>query len=144
MKDIFNLNLSQCRLVTLSACETGLTDFTSLSDEYIGLPSGFLVAGSSSVVSTLWSVQDFSTALLMIKFYNNLQNHTSVAYALNQAQLWLRNITKTELEQWIEYKQLPLNPKLRIAISQRLHQLPNNFQVFQLPFYWAGFCAIGQ
>jgi len=48
--EIFGLNLSQCRLVALSACETGLTDPTSLSDEYIGLPSGFLYAGSPSFV----------------------------------------------------------------------------------------------
>lgn len=70
---IFNLNLEKCRLVTLSACETGLIDFSNNSDEYIGLPSAFLVAGSQTVVSTLWSVDDLSTALLIIKFYENLQ-----------------------------------------------------------------------
>jgi CHAT domain-containing protein/TPR repeat protein len=40
--EIFALTLSKCRLVTLSACETGLTDPRSISDEYISLPSGFL------------------------------------------------------------------------------------------------------
>ncbi len=64
--EIFQLSLTQCRLVTLSACETGLTDFRSFSDEYIGLPSGFLFAGSPSVVSSLWTVSDLSTAFLMI------------------------------------------------------------------------------
>ncbi|MFM6220668.1 MAG: CHAT domain-containing protein, partial [Dolichospermum sp.] len=39
--EIFELRLNQCRLVTLSACETGLIDLNSISDEYIGLPSGF-------------------------------------------------------------------------------------------------------
>ena len=42
--EIFGLDLRQSRLVVLSACETGLTDFRSLSDEYVGLPSGFLYA----------------------------------------------------------------------------------------------------
>jgi CHAT domain-containing protein len=38
--DLFTLDLSSCRLVTLSACETGLTeDYKSHSDQYIGLPS---------------------------------------------------------------------------------------------------------
>ncbi|MGV0106047.1 CHAT domain-containing protein [Nostoc sp. DSM 114160] len=55
---IFALNLEQCRLVTLSACETGLIDAQNTSDEYIGLPSGFLLAGSPSVVSSLWKVDD--------------------------------------------------------------------------------------
>jgi len=43
--ELFTFDLSQCRLVTLSACETGLTD-PSATDEYIGLNYGFLVAGT--------------------------------------------------------------------------------------------------
>jgi CHAT domain-containing protein len=100
--EIFGLNLSQCRLVTLSACETGLTDPTSLSDEYIGLPSGFLYAGSPSVVSSLWTISYISTAFLITKFYNDLQQGVSVAVALNQAQRWLRDATGDELQQWME------------------------------------------
>jgi CHAT domain-containing protein len=60
-------------LLTLSACETGLIDFDNASDEYIGLPSGFLYAGSPSVVCTLWAVDQVSTAFLLIKFYENLR-----------------------------------------------------------------------
>lgn len=96
--EIFDLDLSQCRLVTLSACETGLTNYKILSDEYVGISSSFLYAGSSSVVSSLWTVQDLSTAFLMIKFYQNLLANSTVRLALNKAQLWLRNITKKELE----------------------------------------------
>ncbi|MEH1965611.1 CHAT domain-containing protein [Nostoc sp.] len=66
---ITHFKLENCRLVTLSACETGFTDITSTSDEYIGLPSGFLLAGSTNVVSSLWTVSATATALLMIKFY---------------------------------------------------------------------------
>jgi CHAT domain-containing protein len=82
-------DFKKCRLVVLSACETGLIDFTNESDEYIGLPSGFLYAGSSSVVSSLWTVDDMSTAYLMIKFLQNLKvafdggKNVSVAVALN-------------------------------------------------------------
>ncbi|MBD2457072.1 CHAT domain-containing protein [Nostoc sp. FACHB-87] len=140
LADLFTLDLNKCRLVTLSACETGLTDFRSLSDEYIGLPSGFLIAGASVVVNSLWVVSDSSTAFLMAKFYENLQNQTSVAIALNQAQLWLRDITGAKLWQWIQEKQLPLDP------TQQLHlrRIPANSKPFQHPFHWAGFCVIGQ
>ncbi|WP_155752732.1 CHAT domain-containing protein, partial [Scytonema sp. UIC 10036] len=81
-----NFELDQCRLVVLSACETGLIDFTNTSDEYISLPSGFLYAGSVSVVSSLWTVDDLSTAFLMIKFSQNLSANLSVTLALQQAQ----------------------------------------------------------
>ncbi|MBE8970170.1 CHAT domain-containing protein [Nostocales cyanobacterium LEGE 12452] len=143
LDSIFTLNLEQCRLVTLSACETGLIDFRNISDEYIGLPSGFLYAGASSVVSSLWTVNDLSTAFLMIRFYQNLQKGLPVALALNQAQLWLKDLTKEDLKTWIEENQLPLNPTVKINLLRRVYQL-EDAKPFQSPFYWAAFCAIGE
>ena len=145
--DIFALDLRQCRLATLSACETGLTDFKSLGDEYIGLPSGFLYAGSPSVVSSLWTVDDLSTAFLTIQFYKNLQDsqqYPSVAIALNQAQLWLKDLTKGDLERWIKENSLPLKPAVRMSLRRRFYKLEDEAKPFQSPFYWAAFCAIGQ
>ncbi|MEG4442056.1 CHAT domain-containing protein [Microcoleus sp. AT9_B5] len=145
--DIFALDLRQCRLTTLSACETGLTDFNSLGDEYIGLPSGFLYAGSPSVVSSLWTVDDLSTAFLTIQFYKNLQDseqYPSVAIALNQAQIWLRNLTKKELQEWISENKISLDATLNMSLRRRLHNISDNEQPFKSPFHWAAFCAIGQ
>jgi CHAT domain-containing protein len=51
-------NLSQCSLVTLSACETGQVQLDN-TDEYISLTSGFLLAGSPSLYVSLWSVHPF-------------------------------------------------------------------------------------
>jgi CHAT domain-containing protein len=144
LDSVFTLNLEQCRLVTLSACETGLIDFRNTSDEYIGLPSGFLYAGASSVVSSLWTVNDLSTAFLMIRFYQNLQKGLTVGLALNQAQLWLRDITKAELQAWITAISLPLDPTMRQNLNKRLHKLKDEQKPFQYPFHWAAFCTIGQ
>ena len=147
LDDIFTLKLEKCRLVTLSACETGLIDYKSITDEYIGLPSGFLYAGTSNVVSSLWKVNDLSTAFLTIQFYQNLQDteqYPSVAIALNQAQLWLRDITKAELKVWITANSLPLDDTMRNRINKRLHKLQDDQKPFQDPFHWAAFCAIGQ
>ena len=144
LDSVFTLNLEQCRLVTLSACETGLIDFRNTSDEYIGLPSGFLYAGASSVVSSLWTVNDLSTAFLMIRFYQNLQNGLAVGFALNQAQLWLKNLSKVDLEKWIEENQLPLKPAIRMGLRRRLNKLEDDAKPFKSPFYWAAFCAIGE
>jgi CHAT domain-containing protein len=140
--------LDNCRLVILSACETGLIDFTNISDEYIGLPSGFLYAGSTSVVSSLWAVNDLSTAFLMIKFSHNLQaamtdsGDFSIAVELQKAQLWLRDVTTEELQTWVS--QLKLSPKQAQKICDYLDLFDSDEKLFQNPVYWAAFCATGQ
>ena len=141
--EIFNLDLRKCSLVTLSACETGLTDLGNFSDEYISLPSGFLFAGSTNVISSLWAVNDLSTAFLIIKFYHNhIQEKLSVIKALNEAQNWLRNITKEELTQWI--KTLPLDSTLKAQIRRSLRNLNDDSKPFESPYHWAAFCGIGK
>lgn len=70
LPDIFNLRLS-ASLVTLSACETGLSQFTA-GDELIGISRAFFYAGTPSLLTSLWTVNDKSTALLMERFYDGL------------------------------------------------------------------------
>jgi CHAT domain-containing protein len=143
LAEIFGLSLNQCRLVTLSACETGLTDPTSISDEYIGLPSGFLYAGCTNVVSSLWTVNQVSTAFLMIKFYQNLkENQSSVAKALNNAQRWLRDATQQQLLEWAT--QLNLDKNKMTQIEDELDWYDSDEKPFNSPYHWAAFCAIGQ
>jgi CHAT domain-containing protein len=79
----------------------------------------------------------------MIKFYQNLQAGSIIPIALNQAQLWLREITKREIEQSIKKNFWYLNPTLKISLRRRLHKMANDDQPFKEPFHWAAFCAIG-
>ncbi len=72
-------------LVTLSACETGLNKIFA-GDEILGLARGFLSAGASSLVLSLWTVSDEATARLMKIFYKNLQRGDSVGASLALAQ----------------------------------------------------------
>jgi CHAT domain-containing protein len=58
-------------LVTLSACETGLGRITDGGD-VIGMTRGFLYAGATTVVASLWQVADEATLALMERFYANL------------------------------------------------------------------------
>lgn len=84
LPDIFNLKL-RASLVTLSACETGLSEFTE-GDELIGISRAFFYAGASSLLTSLWTVNDRSTALLMDKFYDRLVGkETSKSMALRFA-----------------------------------------------------------
>jgi len=145
--DVFTLDLRCCRLVTLSACETGLIDFQSNSDEYIGLPSGFLVAGSTNVVSSLWSVSDISTAILMIRFYQLLREGEEVAIALNHAQNWLRSITTKKMLEWIEKLPLDISQTLQLEVELEAEledRTISEDKPFASPYYWAAFCAIGK
>ncbi|MCF2145915.1 CHAT domain-containing protein [Desmonostoc muscorum LEGE 12446] len=136
-------DFSKTRLVVLSACETGITDFNNTSDEYIGLPSGFLYAGSSSVVSSLWTVNDLSTSFLMIKFIQILKNATdmSIPLAMNQAQRWLRDATKEELQEWV--KQSVLDSTKKGKIRRQINNMTGE-QPFNSPFHWAAFTAVGK
>jgi len=72
-------------LVTLSACETGLGKISN-GDDVVGLTRGFLYAGSTAVVASLWKVDDQTTSELMRRFYNNLSRYDK-REALIQAQL---------------------------------------------------------
>jgi CHAT domain-containing protein len=141
LREIFaELQLPQCSLVTLSACETGLTTSTTMTDEYIGLPSGFLYAGSMNVVSSLWAVDDFATAILMIKFYQELSDADSVALALNAAQNWMRGVSMENLRVWVGL--LNLDKKSRESVELWLISSSDK-QPFRDPKYWAAFCATG-
>ncbi len=84
--EVFNLKLN-ADLVTLSACETGLGEL-SRGEGLIGLTRAFMYAGASSVLVSLWSV-DESTAALMKIFYQNLKDGMSKAEALQRAKLKL-------------------------------------------------------
>ncbi|RCJ32371.1 hypothetical protein A6V25_35135 [Nostoc sp. ATCC 53789] len=141
---ITHFKLENCRLVTLSACETGLTDFTSTSDEYIGLPSGFLLAGSTNVVSSLWTVDAIATALLMIKFYKELQQQNNIVLALNTAQRWLRDSTVQGFQDWLINSSLSWGCKKYLNKYFAANHENALTKPFESPFYWAAFCNIGK
>jgi CHAT domain-containing protein len=73
-------------LLTLSACETAEGDNRSV----LGIAGIAVQAGTRSVVSTLWSVNDKLNTEIMSKFYENLLDPEKTrAEALRQAQLHL-------------------------------------------------------
>lgn len=133
------------RLVVLSACQTALTDFLQLPDEVIGLPAGFLQAGAAGVVGTLWPVDDLSTALLMVRFYElHLETRLSPAQALGKAQIWLRDATASEILVWCEGRSRGTgNRGIAAAVALRLGLEEPEYRPFADPFYWAPFVFVG-
>ena len=82
--EVFSLDL-KAALVVLSACETGLGKLSN-GDELIGLTRAFIYAGTPSIVTTLWKVNDRASYELMREFYQRLKTAKKVE-ALRQAQL---------------------------------------------------------
>jgi len=94
LEDIYNLNLP-VDLVVLSACDTGVGKEIR-GEGLMGLTRGFMYAGASRVVASLWSVDDEVTAELMARFYKAMeQDKMSPAAALRAAQVQV-----SEDERW--------------------------------------------
>lgn len=86
-QEIFSMNLN-ANFVALSACQSGLGKLSN-GDDIIGLNRAFVYAGTRQLLSTLWRVDDVSTAVLIKHFYRN-SARTSRAEALRQAQFEVR------------------------------------------------------
>ncbi|HOK41416.1 MAG TPA: CHAT domain-containing protein [bacterium] len=87
--DVFNLEL-KADLVTLSACQSGLGKIAG-GDEIIGLNRAFFYAGTKSIVSTLWRVDDLATSLFMKHFYRNYSYFNKIE-SLRNAQLYVKSL----------------------------------------------------
>ncbi len=112
VRDLYNLNLN-AEMVVLSACETGVGELQK-GEGIISLARGFTYAGTKSIITSLWSVDDESTKDLMVCFYQLLLNNGMTKdEALRQAKLdYLESLTLEE--------------------EERAH-----------PYFWSGFIGIG-
>jgi len=99
--EILDLKLN-AELVVLSACDTGGGKITS--DSVIGLSRSLIIAGASSVIVSLWSVPDASTADLMTEFYKNWKERKlDKAQALRQAMLTIMKRPNAQPKDWAAF-----------------------------------------
>jgi CHAT domain-containing protein len=85
VREIIRLRLN-AELTTLSACDTGVGKLQG-QEGISNLVEAFLVAGSKSVVASLWSADDTSATALMERFYKRLAQGESASSALRNAKL---------------------------------------------------------
>ncbi len=136
-QEIINSWHIQAELVTLSACQTGVSHIVR-GDEAMGLTRAFLYAGAAAVLVTQWPVADLPAFLLIVRFYELLEDGLELSTALHQAQCWLQTVQIQEV----------------LAITARLAQdygfdksaIPHTFTQKRRPFahpqYWAAFVLI--
>lgn len=85
VSELYNTEIN-ADLVTLSACETGMGKVVN-GDDVVGLTRGFLYAGSSNIVASLWKVDDLATSDLMQGFYKNMKTMPKRVALQNAQQL---------------------------------------------------------
>ncbi len=126
--EVENLDLRGVQLVVLSACETGLGEVAG-GEGLLGLQRAFQVAGTQTVVASLWPVSDNATRSLMERFYENLlKKEMGTLESLREAQLWMLK----------EGQQRGL---VRINKVDQTETPATNLRT--PPFYWAAFVLSG-
>lgn len=124
-EEVGSLDLRHTDLAVLSACETGLGAVAG-GEGVLGLQRALQVAGSRTVVASLWKVSDEQTRQLMERFYENLwAQKMGKLEALRQAQL---SLLRQEQSRGMKIVARPAadKPPERLA-----------------PYYWAAFVLSG-
>jgi CHAT domain-containing protein len=86
LEEVYGLNLSNCKLVIISACETGKGELVN-NEGVISLGRAFAYAGCSSTINSLWKADDRATAAILKSFHKYLQEGFSKSKALQKAKL---------------------------------------------------------
>jgi CHAT domain-containing protein len=121
--------LRNLRDVFLSCCETNLGK-SEIADDIFTLGTGFLCAGAKSVVSSLWAVDDLSTALFCIFYYQLRHEGYSRSQVVKKTQEKLRTMTGEKLQTYVqqEYRQAETEYK---QVKQKLKQIAKDTPEYQ-------------
>lgn len=83
--ELFSMDLN-AQLAVLSACNTGTGKLVK-GEGIMNLARGFIFAGVPSIVMTMWSVEDQSSADIVMRFYEYLEEGMTKDEALRQSKL---------------------------------------------------------
>ena len=134
--EISRMNLTGTELVVLSACNSG-NSLLYGSNHLAGLHIAFSAAGVNYIVSSLWEVDDFATAVLFQLFSEEWNAGKSVEESLLDAKKKMRNMTVCEI-----YHYIISNDAVDSVPNKTLNNIMNaDFEqrIFEAPYYWAGF-----
>jgi len=113
--EVADIDLSNIKIVFLSACDTNVGEsFASIGA--LSLQDAFILAGSESVVSTLWPVDDAATALFSQLYIQSANSEGGIGEGIKYSPSMLNEAKKTFMRSYPE---------------------------FSSPYYWAGFVNYG-
>ncbi|MCR5106300.1 MAG: CHAT domain-containing protein [Eubacterium sp.] len=135
--------LPKLKVVTMSACFTGSGDI-NYQLGLIGMRTALMATGARAIITNLWEVDDFASAVFMTRFYNNLKTMT-VSAALREAKLYLMSVTLKDLtiDGWFGESRIR---RLGLVAEdmRKLSEKPPGTKLFEKPFYWGGFTLLNQ
>lgn len=141
MAEVFDLDLD-ADLVVLSACSSARGPLRA-GEGLGGLTRAFLYAGASSVLATLWAVEDAHTATLMERFYEGVAANKGRADALREARLaLLTGAVKAPEAGKVRGIGGIIDPDAEAAPHAKRKRRPRRAQPKD-PFFWAPFVLIG-
>ncbi len=134
------MDLRASDLIVLSACDTGLGAIEA-GQGVLGLQRAFAQAGARTLITSLWSVDDAATSVLMETFYRNLwSRHMTKVEALRQAQIaMLREPAAVEVRRKELAKAVP---SIR-SVSRGLEERKATGARQASPVFWAAFVLSG-
>jgi CHAT domain-containing protein len=107
------------------------------------LVNGFSYISPSTIQSTLWSVDDFVTAIFNHLYHQERQKGVNCATSLQTAQLRLKNLTRAELHDIYYPKAIEYltqhNPDLLPNLEAHVKAYCESEHPFNHPYYWAAF-----
>ncbi|GFZ98512.1 CHAT domain-containing protein [Okeania sp. KiyG1] len=144
--DVAGLDLWANELIILIACETAVGD-VKIGEGVKGLRSAFTAAGARLLIMSLWSVPAQVSILLMNRFLTNMQQKKlSSQQALQEAQIYIKTITRTELEA------LPTGEKIlqesrsywQNKSSELLDRWDEKNYPLQARYFWGAWVCVGR
>lgn len=139
-REILSLDLSKTDLLVLSACETALGE-TINGDGVKGLRRAFELAGVNTLICTLWSVDDGSSAILMSKFYENLfEGGMPKIAALSEAKNYIRGLPAKQIGDYFKENGLRNKAEHFYNIARR----EPDIKPYENSYYWAGYILHGR
>ncbi len=135
-QDIAGIDLWETELTILIACQSGLGDVQT-GEGVFGLRRAFAVAGSKTLIMSLWSVPTLVTMLLMEQFLDYLRAGIGRAEALKKAQKYIINVTVGELQK----SQLGRDILAELDLG---NNLKIDSQPLAHPYFWGAWVCQGE
>jgi len=145
-KDVLSLDLPETDLLVLSACQTALGEVRN-GEGIQGMRRAFGLAGVRTMICTLWSVSDASSAILMEEFYKRLFKNKDMnkLRALAEAKKHVKTMTNSELIKYLINNDITDEVKKKEFedIYSNSTDAWKKERPYEHPYFWAGYILQG-